>query len=86
MAQGLAAPSETAAPSSTAPGLPKDTDRIVRELDVYLCNGELGAGTQASGGSVAAVLPAACSCRLSAQPLLLQPNTSTNECLSVAGC
>lgn len=43
-----ALPSETAA---TAQGLPADTDRIVRELDVYLCNGELGGGTQVREGA-----------------------------------
>ncbi|KAL4443420.1 hypothetical protein ABPG75_011157 [Micractinium tetrahymenae] len=36
MAQGLAGPSETAAPSSTAPGLPKDTDRITYLLQFPL--------------------------------------------------
>lgn len=68
MAQGLTGPSETAAPSATAPGLPKDTDRIVRELDVYLCNGELGAGTQVgssdSSGSTSPPAAAVFECEL----------------------
>lgn len=33
-------------PSETIGALPGDDDRIVRELDVYVCNGELGGGTQ----------------------------------------
>ena len=35
-------------PSKTPAGVPGVGDRVVRELDVYLCNGELGGGTQAS--------------------------------------
>ncbi|PSC72452.1 DNA-directed RNA polymerase III subunit RPC5 [Micractinium conductrix] len=44
----MAAPEGTSlqVPSKTPAGLPGDGDRVVRELDVYLCNGELGGGTQ----------------------------------------
>lgn len=53
---------DTTSLQPSAHGLPEPEDRIVRELDVYLCNGELGAGTQASRlcqpGAAAAAPPA----------------------------
>ena len=43
-----ALPDTTSVQPSETQGPPDASDRIVRELDVYVVNGELGSGTQVS--------------------------------------
>lgn len=42
--------STTVQPSESQQGVPDESDRIVRELDVYVVNGELGSGAQVRDG------------------------------------
>ena len=44
---------------SEADGLPDASDRVVRELDVYLVNGELGSATQVRRGLLGSAAAAA---------------------------
>lgn len=60
MAPPVLPDSTTVVPTETH-GLPGEDDKIVRELDVYLLQGELGQGTQARrAAAAAAVLPGGC--------------------------